>query len=38
MARSIKKGPFIDEHLLIKVSVMNEKIYFVPLWKELDTR
>lgn len=24
MSRSIKKGPFIDEHLLSKVSVMND--------------
>jgi len=24
MSRSIKKGPFIDEHLLRKVSVMND--------------
>ncbi len=25
MARSIKKGPFIDDHLLKKVETMNEK-------------
>ncbi|MDO7788921.1 30S ribosomal protein S19 [Desulforamulus aquiferis] len=25
MARSLKKGPFIDDHLLKKVEVMNEK-------------
>jgi small subunit ribosomal protein S19 len=25
MSRSIKKGPFIDEHLLVKVLAMNEK-------------
>ena len=25
MARSLKKGPFIDEHLLKKVEEMNEK-------------
>ncbi len=25
MARSIKKGPFIDDHLLKKVSEMNDK-------------
>lgn len=24
MARSVKKGPFVDEHLLKKVAVMNE--------------
>ncbi len=24
MARSIKKGPFIDEHLLVKIDAMNE--------------
>lgn len=24
MSRSIKKGPFVDEHLLSKVSVMND--------------
>ena len=25
MSRSIKKGPFIDDHLLIKVSAMNDR-------------
>jgi len=25
MARSVKKGPFVDEHLLKKVVVLNEK-------------
>ncbi|MGE5553264.1 MAG: 30S ribosomal protein S19 [Betaproteobacteria bacterium] len=25
MARSLKKGPFIDEHLMKKVQAMNEK-------------
>ncbi|HMK28487.1 MAG TPA: 30S ribosomal protein S19 [Terriglobales bacterium] len=25
MARSTKKGPFIDNHLLVKVSAMNER-------------
>ncbi len=25
MARSIKKGPFVDDHLLAKVVAMNEK-------------
>lgn len=25
MARSLKKGPFIDDHLLKKVDVLNEK-------------
>ena len=25
MARSLKKGPFVDEHLLKKVDVLNEK-------------
>ena len=24
MARSVKKGPFVDEHLMRKVSLMNE--------------
>ena len=25
MARSIKKGPFIDDHLMIKIAEMNKK-------------
>jgi len=25
MSRSIKKGPFIDEHLLVKILAMNDK-------------
>ena len=25
MARSIKKGPFVDEHLMIKIAEMNKK-------------
>jgi small subunit ribosomal protein S19 len=25
MARSVKKGPFIDEHLLIKIQKLNDK-------------
>ncbi len=24
MARSVKKGPFVDDHLMIKIAVMNE--------------
>ena len=25
MARSVKKGPFVDEHLMVKVAGMNER-------------
>jgi len=25
MARSVKKGPFVDEHLMIKIAGMNER-------------
>ena len=25
MARSVKKGPFVDEHLMVKIAGMNER-------------
>ena len=25
MARSVKKGPFVDEHLMVKIAAMNER-------------
>jgi small subunit ribosomal protein S19 len=25
MARSVKKGPFVDEHLMVKIASMNER-------------
>ena len=25
MSRSVKKGPFVDEHLMVKIATMNER-------------
>ena len=38
MARSLKKGPFIDKHLMNKVKKVNEsgKKEFIKTWNELD--
>ncbi len=39
MARSVKKGPFIDDHLLKKIEVMNEtgKKSVVKTWSRRST-
>ncbi len=39
MARSIKKGPFVDEHLLVKVTKLNEenKKSVVKTWSRRST-
>jgi len=39
MARSIKKGPFLDEHLMVKVRKMNEggKKQIIKTWSRRST-
>ena len=37
MARSLKKGPFADHHLLAKVEKMNEKKQVIKTWSRRST-
>ena len=37
MARSLKKGPFVDEYLLKKVEAMGEKKQVIKTWSRRST-
>ena len=37
MARSLKKGPFVDAHLLKKVEAMGEKKQVIKTWSRRST-
>ena len=38
MARSLKKGPFVDAHLLKKVETMGEKKQVIKTWSRRSRR